>query len=331
MNKVMKLPNISIGIPVYNQSGTIASTIESVLKQTNIPFEIVISENHSTDGTKEIVENFSDRLRIVRPPRHLTMSENWDFCVKSCKGDWVGLISGDDILLPNYIESMQKGILKNLEAVFIMGGWQIVHAVTEKTTNKVLLSMSQLTYPPATTKMLLSGPKASFAAFCFKKSTYIEIGGYDQRFQLIQDWILQFDLSFKGNFIKIDDLVAKYYSYERDELETKRVPLYIKDFLLYLNSKIWRSHKAGISKNEIKKNGRKVIVSLLNRIIVHGYTCSESEFKEIQDTCVKFDSINIYNKWVLNKNDIIQLDNYFKRKVFFLMRKVYSQLKNFSK
>jgi glycosyltransferase involved in cell wall biosynthesis len=215
MSKVMKLPNISIGIPVYNQVDTIASTIESVLKQTNRPFEVVVSENHSTDGTKEIVESFSDKLRIVRPPKHLTMSENWDFCVKSCKGDWVGLISGDDMLLPNYVKSMQKGIMQNLEAVFIMGGWQIVNTVENTTTNRFLLSVSNLTYPPKTTEMLLRGPKASFAAFCFRKNIYLKVGGYDQRFKLIQDWILQFDLSFEGNFIKIDDLIAKYYSYER--------------------------------------------------------------------------------------------------------------------
>jgi len=324
----MKLPNISIGIPVYNQVETIANTIESVLSQTNRPNEIIISENHSTDGTKEIVESFSDRVKIVRPPKHLSMSENWDFCVKSCSGEWIGLISGDDMLLPNYIESMQKGIVGNSDAVFIMGGWQIVNTAKETSTNKFLLSMSSVTYPPATTKMLLAGPKASFAAFCFKKNAYIEIGGYDQNFQLIQDWILQFDLSFKGNFIKVDDLVAKYYQNERPELEQRRLSLYINDYLLFLNTKIGTAEKVGISTKEIKKKGRSVIVQFLNRIIVQGYTCTDNELKEIKSVCEKFDCLKIYNKWINNSKEIIHLENYIKRSTFILLRRTFSYIKS---
>lgn len=81
----------------------------------------------------------------------------------------------------------------------------------------------------------------------------------------------------------------------------------------------------------IKKNGRKVIVSLLNRIIVHGHRCSDNELREIQSICEKFNSEKIYNKWILNRKDVIYLDNYFKRKIFFLVRKVYSYLKSFIK
>ncbi|MHB0755262.1 glycosyltransferase family 2 protein [Polaribacter sp. M15] len=324
----MKLPNISIGIPVYNQVNTIASTIESVLGQTNSPFEIVISENHSTDGTREVVEKYSDQVRIVSPPKHLTMSENWDFCVKSCKGEWVGLISGDDTLLPNYIASMQKGIVSNLEAVFIMGGWQVVNAETKTTTNRFLLSMSHFTSPPSTTKMLLSGPKASFAAFCFKKSTYIEIGGYDQRFHLIQDWILQFDLSFRGNFIKIDDLVAKYYIYERIELEKERVSIWVKDYLQYLNIKIWDAQGVGITRNEILENGQKVIVFVMNKITVQDYTCTELELNEINAICKKFECEKIYIRWIANRNKLIYLDNYLKRKSLYFARSAYSFLKS---
>lgn len=323
----MKVSNISIGIPVYNQVGTIASTIESVLNQKNSPYEIIISENHSTDGTREIVESYSDRVKIVRPPKHLSMSENWDFCVKSCTGEWIGLISGDDNLLPNYIQSMQRGISSNLDAVFIMAGWQIVNTYSNTTVSKFLLSMSNITSPPETTKMLLAGPKASFAAFCFKKNMYLEIGGYDQNFQLIQDWILQFDLSFKGSFIKIDDLVAQYYENERPELETKRLPLYINDFLLFLNAKIWRAESVGIPTKEIKKNGRIVLVKLLNRIIVQKYKCTDDELKQIQSVSVRFDSLDIYNKWIHNLDKIIYLDSYIKRKLFFLLRKTFSFFK----
>ena len=59
---------ISIGIPVYNQVNTIADAIEAALAQTTSAMEIVVSENHSTDGTAEVVARYKDRIRICTPP-----------------------------------------------------------------------------------------------------------------------------------------------------------------------------------------------------------------------------------------------------------------------
>jgi glycosyltransferase involved in cell wall biosynthesis len=322
----MNFPQISICIPVYNQAKTIADTIESVLSQTVKPFEIIVSENYSDDGTKEIVHRYSDQIKIVRPNEHLKMSDNWNFCVGKSSGNWVGFISGDDFLLPNYIESMQKGILKNGNAVFIMGGWKILNTSSLITTNKFLLSMSNITKPPATTKMLLSGPKASFAAFCFNKNTFKEIGGYDKDFHLIQDWILQFDFSFKGNFIRVNDLVAIYTHNERPELEHKRISFYINDYLLFLNTKIWKANEIGVSKSEIKKKGRIVIVQLLNRITVHNYSCSKNEINEIKSVCLKFNCLKMFINWIENK-DYIQLDNYLKRNSVLFIKSVITYFK----
>jgi glycosyltransferase involved in cell wall biosynthesis len=322
----MGIPKISICIPVYNQASTIANTIESVLSQTVKPFEIIVSENFSDDGTKEIVQGYSDQIKIVQPQEHLKMSDNWNFCAKKCNGNWIGFISGDDFLLPNYIESMQKGILKNAKAVFIMGGWKNLNNDTQITTNRFILSMSNITYPPTTTKMLLSGPKASFAAFCFNKNTFEKIGGFDENYNLIQDWILQFDFSFHGTFIKVNEIVATYTINDRPELEFKRLPLYINDYLLYLNTKIWKANEVGISQSEIMRRGRIVIAQLLNRISTHNYTCSSIELIEIKSVCVKYNSSTIFKKWLKNKN-LIQPDNFFQKRLKQYIRNILTYLK----
>lgn len=50
--------DISIGIPVHNQGSFLETAIRSALNQTVRPFEIIISNNHSTDETKYIIEIF---------------------------------------------------------------------------------------------------------------------------------------------------------------------------------------------------------------------------------------------------------------------------------
>ena len=70
---------ISIGIPTYNQAEYLEETILSVLNQTVAAYEIVVSNNHSTDDTEKILDKYSDVIRVIQPPTHLTMVENWNF------------------------------------------------------------------------------------------------------------------------------------------------------------------------------------------------------------------------------------------------------------
>jgi glycosyltransferase involved in cell wall biosynthesis len=254
---------LSIGIPVYNQVTTIAETIESVLSQTTQPFEIVVSENHSTDGTREIVESYKDRVRIVHPPKHCSMAANWNFLIKECQGDWVSLCSGDDLLLPNFVSSITKGIQKDADAVFVMGGYEKLYDWDGTIEPIYLLSTRTVTRPPKTIKMLLDGPKASFAAFSFKKSAYEKVGGYNESYSLIQDWIFQFDVAALGSFIKVDELIARYRYAARPEMDLERKPLNINDRLLYSSEKVWQALNHGLTYGEVEAAAKKFFLGTL--------------------------------------------------------------------
>jgi len=52
-------PLVTIGIPVYNEVNFVAQTIESVLSQTHKNFILLISDNCSTDGSKEVLRNYA--------------------------------------------------------------------------------------------------------------------------------------------------------------------------------------------------------------------------------------------------------------------------------
>lgn len=257
---------LSIGIPVYNQVATIGAAIESCLAQTSAPLEIVVCENYSTDGTLEIVESYRDRVRIVRPPRHYGMAANWNFCVRACRGEWVGLCSGDDLLLPIYVESLWAGTQRHPDAVFVMGGWQNFDEKTGFRRSHYLLSMRPVTHRPQTIEKVLLGPKASFAAFCFKRSAFEAAGGYDESFNLIQDWIMQFDIAKFGSFVKVDDLVARYRITARPSLDQKRWPLYVVDRIHFLSDKIGEAADHGVAAATIRRATKILLQDILREI-----------------------------------------------------------------
>src|SRR3954470_15735733 len=74
-------PLVSIGLPVYNGARYIAEALESLLAQTYTAFELIISDNGSTDATRSICEEFAARDGRVRYVRHETnrgLAWNWN-------------------------------------------------------------------------------------------------------------------------------------------------------------------------------------------------------------------------------------------------------------
>jgi glycosyltransferase involved in cell wall biosynthesis len=251
----MEAPSISIAIPVYNQVATVASTIESALEatRTTSSSEIVVSENHSTDGTAEVVAQYSSQVKVVRPQKHLPMAANWNFAVNSCSGDWVGMLSGDDRIYPAYIHALRRAIALDPNAVFAMGDWHNVNATTGSISRRRVLSLPAVaTVPGRTAKALLHGPKASFSSYCFRRTAFDHLGGFDENYNLIQDWVLQFELSLLGSFVRTNAVISEYLACQiRPDLEASRAPLYVEDLSMFCSTTIWKAIDQGIPRLHI--------------------------------------------------------------------------------
>jgi glycosyltransferase involved in cell wall biosynthesis len=67
-------PRLSIGLPVYNGEEYLAESLDALLGQTYEDFELVISDNASTDGTQELCRKYAardSRIRYLRLPRNI--------------------------------------------------------------------------------------------------------------------------------------------------------------------------------------------------------------------------------------------------------------------
>jgi glycosyltransferase involved in cell wall biosynthesis len=95
------VPKVTVAMTTYNHEKFIAQAIESVLMQeTNFPIELIIGEDCSTDGTREIVKQFAMRRPdIIRPifqERNVGMHANGDAVMKACRGEYIACLEGDD-------------------------------------------------------------------------------------------------------------------------------------------------------------------------------------------------------------------------------------------
>ena len=101
----MSTPLFSIVIPTFNRSDLVPYAIGSILGQTLDDFEIVVSDNSSTDDTAEVVRGITDpRVRYVRTPKRLVVAESWEFARSHARGTLIILLGDDDALLATTLE-----------------------------------------------------------------------------------------------------------------------------------------------------------------------------------------------------------------------------------
>lgn len=94
-------PRVSVGIITYNHARFLGQAIESVLAQrTDFAYEIVIGDDGSTDGTREIAlayqRRYPDRIRVITSPANVGIQRNAKRVVDACRGDYVAALEGDD-------------------------------------------------------------------------------------------------------------------------------------------------------------------------------------------------------------------------------------------
>jgi glycosyltransferase involved in cell wall biosynthesis len=100
-------PRVSIGLPVYNGQRFLPATVDSLLGQTLGDFELIVSDNASTDGTEEICREYAaadPRVRYVRQPRNIGANANYNEVIQMCRGPYVRWAADDDICAPDYLE-----------------------------------------------------------------------------------------------------------------------------------------------------------------------------------------------------------------------------------
>jgi glycosyltransferase involved in cell wall biosynthesis len=116
----MSTAAISVCIPVYNCRAHIAEAVDSVLHQTFSDFELIIIDNCSTDGTYELLQDYSDpRIRLVRNDTNIGACGNWNRALNESSGRYVKLVCADDVLYPTCLER-QLDILESHDNKLLM-------------------------------------------------------------------------------------------------------------------------------------------------------------------------------------------------------------------
>ena len=115
------VPRLSIGLPVYNGEKYLAEALEALLGQSYEDFELIISDNASTDGTAGICRRYEkqdSRIRYVRQPRNIGLVPNHNFVVGLARGELFKWAAHDDLYARDLLKRCVDALDENPQAVF---------------------------------------------------------------------------------------------------------------------------------------------------------------------------------------------------------------------
>lgn len=120
----MTPPLVSIGIPTYNRGALLDRAVASALAQTVGDLEVVISDNASADDTAERCRTWAERdprVRVVRHPENLGPTANFNSLFTGCRGTYVLMLSDDDYLDADYVETCVRALEADPGLVAVAG------------------------------------------------------------------------------------------------------------------------------------------------------------------------------------------------------------------
>lgn len=193
-------PLVSVIVVTYNSANFVLETLESIADQTYKNIELIISDDCSSDNTLKLCQNWIDshydrfiNTKILSVQKNGGIPANCNRGITASQGEWIKLIAGDDILLPNCINENVVYINLNTSALAIQSFSDIYKKdftgfATETAPSSSTFSFFNLESGQEQHKFLLYNKNVIYAPSMFLNKNFImTLGGFDEEYHLFED------------------------------------------------------------------------------------------------------------------------------------------------
>ena len=193
---------ISVYITSYNKIQYIEQSINSVLSQTLKPFEIVIIDDASQDGSQEVIKSYAsqypDLIFPIFNEKNIGIARCRNKALSLITGDLVTFLDGDDFFYPNKLELEYKQLIKCQNTQVVYSNFNLINE-----SGKITGSFAKETEDPATGDIFINTytrnynvqSGSNYIYEMFYKNCAFEIGLYDTNIKIWEDWDFRIRMS----------------------------------------------------------------------------------------------------------------------------------------
>lgn len=246
---------VSVIISTYNSSRFIMETIESVSIQTWKNIELIITDDCSSDNTVEICRKWIDSNRqkfiksqILTSEINTGVSANANRGLKKANGEWIKFLGGDDTLAPECISDNMRFVNGNPVIKVLFSKINIYQNTFEEsnlteTIPKGEINQNSIFWPARSVesqyRMLLVSDRINFTPSVFLcRDVLLSVGGFDERFKLLEDYPLWLNLTKIGHKLYFMDKTTVNYRKHTQAINNTGISYLVNPN--YLNSNLFR-------------------------------------------------------------------------------------------
>jgi glycosyltransferase involved in cell wall biosynthesis len=177
-----RAPTVTVIVPAYQASATIAEALHSVFRQTVQPEQVVVCDDGSTDGLAGALAPFIDRIRFIRQPNRGSSAAR-NRAVEEASGEFLLWLDADDYWAPEMVETIKQAVVARPDLDLIS-----VHGYLVKSGQVVGIFQPELRPEFLIDQRcaLLRG-NGLYLPAC-RATSFRACGGFDERLRYMEDW-----------------------------------------------------------------------------------------------------------------------------------------------
>jgi glycosyltransferase involved in cell wall biosynthesis len=196
-------------IPTYNRAPLLGAFLESILTQTVTDFEVIVSDNGSTDATREVIQAYADpRLRYYRNETNVGPFRNMNRLLELACGEYVCIVHDDDVYTPEFLQRESEMLDRHpnvgmvhcaVHAVDADGTYR--HTVRAYPSTRILPGQREF-------RRYLQGHNVCCSSVMARRSLFRDAGPFDSRF-LCADFLMWIKFALRADVAYIADPLVR--------------------------------------------------------------------------------------------------------------------------
>ncbi len=195
---------LSIVVPNYNNDQYIEECLESILDQTYKNIEIVIIDDASTDNSISILKQYANKydcIKVIYNQKNCGVTRNRDTAIKNCLGKYITTLDSDDYYIDNNKLEKEMRIIKDHQEqgnpnIIAFSNIVLVNAEGKKLFPNAINTIKEKDI----FKHIFARDCMVPRDFIFTKKQYMEVGGFDLKIPIYEDWDLKLRLARQNEF-----------------------------------------------------------------------------------------------------------------------------------
>lgn len=212
------MPVVSVIMPCYNHAGFVGRAIDSVLGQTLDDIELIVVDDGSTDGTREILRRYADpRLRVLLRERNVGAAQGSNDGLRMARAPFVAMISSDDFFAPHKLATQLRVLHDEPRVTAVFCRPRIVDESDNDfvpTSHRwdLLFSAGRWDRPQLLRRLFHSGNFLCHPSILARRNAYDRAGGYDVRLSSLGDFDMwmRIAVAVDADFITLDEPLMSF-------------------------------------------------------------------------------------------------------------------------